>query len=281
MVQAGHGQMERCEGCIVPCHGGANPVRRVPITGITGQDGSYLTTLLLSKGYEVHGSVQRASIFNAGRTGHLYIDPLHNESTPFKPRTPYAASKGYAYWMTVGCREGCDVWAYDSILFNYESPPRGETFVTCRITMALAATRAGRQKRLYLDNLDTKRGWRYTPECVEGMWLMLHQDKPVDLVLGTGEAHSVREFLAEAFGYAGMDWEKYVEVDPRYFRPTDVDLLLADASKARERLSWSPRVHFRDLVRIMVDADLESADLSPIGEGKKILERNCGSWHRG
>jgi len=345
-------------------------MKRALVTGITGQDGSYLAEFLLSRGYEVHGLIRRASTFNTGRIEHLYKDPhepgvrlfLHygdlanseqltniiynlgpdeiyhlgaqshvrvsfempeytgditglgttrlldalrrsgikarfyqagssemygdapapqSEGTPFRPRSPYATTKVYAYWMTVGHREGYNLWACNGILFNHESPRRGETFVTRKITMALAAIQAGHQKKLYLGNLDAKRDWGYAPEYVEGMWLMLQQDEPEDFVLGTGEAHSVREFLAEAFGYAGMDWQDHVEIDPRYFRPTDVDLLLADASKARARLNWSPRVRFRDLVRIMVDADLDTAGLKPIGEGRIILERNFGNWHRG
>jgi GDPmannose 4,6-dehydratase len=343
-------------------------MRRALVTGITGQDGSYLTELLLSRGYEVHGLIRRASTFNTQRIEHLYRDPhepgvrlfLHygdlsnseqltniiynlqpdeiynlgaqshvrvsfdmpeytgdvtglgttrlleavrrsgvkarfyqagssemygdapapqDEGTPFHPRSPYAATKVYAYWMTVGYREGYRMWACNGILFNHESPRRGETFVTRKITMGLGAIKAGRQKKIYLGNLDARRDWGYAPEYVEGMWLMLQQDEPQDYVLGTGEAHSVREFLAEAFGYAGMDWQEHVEIDPRYLRPTDVDVLRADATKAKQRLKWAPKVRFPDLVRIMVDADLEVAGLKPIGEGKKIVERHFGSWH--
>ena len=344
-------------------------MKRALITGVTGQDGSYLAELLLSRGYEVHGLIRRASTFNTQRIEHLYRDPhesgvrlfLHygdlanseqltniiynlkpdeiyhlgaqshvrvsfempeytgditglgttrllealrrsgikarfyqagssemygdapapqHEGTPFRPRSPYAATKVYAHWMTVGYREGYTLWACNGILFNHESPRRGETFVTRKITMGLAAIKAGRQQKLYLGNLDAKRDWGYAPEYVEGMWLMLQQDEPQDYVLGTGEAHSVKEFLAEAFGYAGLDWQEHVAIDPRYFRPTDVDLLLADASKAKQQLHWSPRVRFPELVRIMVDADLEAAGLKPIGEGKKVLERYFGTWHR-
>ena len=344
-------------------------MKRALITGVTGQDGSYLAELLLSRGYEVHGLIRRASTFNTQRIEHLYRDPhesgvrlfLHygdlanseqltniiynlkpdeiyhlgaqshvrvsfempeytgditglgttrllealrrsgikarfyqagssemygdapapqHEGTPFRPRSPYAATKVYAHWMTVGYREGYTLWACNGILFNHESPRRGETFVTRKITMGLAAIKAGRQQKLYLGNLDAKRDWGYAPEYVEGMWLMLQQDEPQDYVLGTGETHSVKEFLAEAFGYAGLDWREHVEIDPRYFRPTDVDLLLADASKAKQQLHWSPRVRFPELVRIMVDADLEAAGLKPIGEGKKVLERYFGTWHR-
>ena len=344
-------------------------MKRALITGVTGQDGSYLAELLLSRGYEVHGLIRRASTFNTQRIEHLYRDPhesgvrlfLHygdlanseqltniiynlkpdeiyhlgaqshvrvsfempeytgditglgttrllealrrsgikarfyqagssemygdapapqHEGTPFRPRSPYAATKVYAHWMTVGYREGYTLWACNGILFNHESPRRGETFVTRKITMGLAAIKAGRQQKLYLGNLDAKRDWGYAPEYVEGMWLMLQQDEPQDYVLGTGETHSVKEFLTEAFGYAGLDWQEHVEIDPRYFRPTDVDLLLADASKAKQKLHWSPRVRFPELVRIMVDADLEAAGLKPIGEGKKVLERYFGTWHR-
>ena len=344
-------------------------MKRALITGVTGQDGSYLAELLLSRGYEVHGLIRRASTFNTQRIEHLYRDPheagvrlfLHygdlanseqltniiynlkpdeiyhlgaqshvrvsfempeytgditglgttrllealrrsgikarfyqagssemygdapapqHEGTPFRPRSPYAATKVYAHWMTVGYREGYTLWACNGILFNHESPRRGETFVTRKITMGLAAIKAGRQQKLYLGNLDAKRDWGYAPEYVEGMWLMLQQDEPQDYVLGTGETHSVKEFLTEAFGYAGLDWQEHVEIDPRYFRPTDVDLLLADASKAKQQLHWSPRVRFPELVRIMVDADLEAAGLKPIGEGKKVLERYFGTWHR-
>ena len=344
-------------------------MKRALITGVTGQDGSYLAELLLSRGYEVHGLIRRASTFNTQRIEHLYRDPhesgvrlfLHygdlanseqltniiynlkpdeiyhlgaqshvrvsfempeytgditglgttrllealrrsgikarfyqagssemygdapapqHEGTPFRPRSPYAATKVYAHWMTVGYREGYTLWACNGILFNHESPRRGETFVTRKITMGLAAIKAGRQQKLYLGNLDAKRDWGYAPEYVEGMWLMLQQDEPQDYVLGTGETHSVKEFLAEAFAYAGLDWREHVEIDARYFRPTDVDLLLADASKAKQQLHWSPRVRFPELVRIMVDADLEAAGLKPIGEGKKVLERYFGTWHR-
>ena len=344
-------------------------MKRALITGVTGQDGSYLAELLLNRGYEVHGLIRRASTFNTQRIEHLYRDPhesgvrlfLHygdlanseqltniiynlkpdeiyhlgaqshvrvsfempeytgditglgttrllealrrsgikarfyqagssemygdapapqHEGTPFRPRSPYAATKVYAHWMTVGYREGYTLWACNGILFNHESPRRGETFVTRKITMGLAAIKAGRQQKLYLGNLDAKRDWGYAPEYVEGMWLMLQQDEPQDYVLGTGETHSVKEFLTEAFGYAGLDWQEHVEIDPRYFRPTDVDLLLADASKAKQQLHWSPRVRFPELVRIMVDADLEAAGLKPIGEGKEVLKRYFGTWHR-
>jgi GDPmannose 4,6-dehydratase len=340
------------------------------ITGITGQDGSYLAELLLSKGYEVHGLIRRASTFNTGRIDHLYRDPhngeavklyLHygdmsntgnlvdliyqikpdevyhlaaqshvrvsfdmpeytgditglgamrvleairksgikarfyqasssemfgsakppqNEMTPFEPQSPYAAAKVYAYWVTRNYRQGYGMFASNGILFNHESPRRGETFVTRKITRALAAIMAGKQKTLYLGNLDARRDWGYAPDYVAAMWKILQHDKPDDFVIGTGESHSVREFLDEAFGYVGLDWKEYVKIDPRYFRPTEVDYLLADATRAREILGWEPRVYFRDLVRIMVDADLELIGLESPGEGRRILEAHHGPWHR-
>lgn len=342
------------------------------ITGITGQDGSYLAELLLSKGYEVHGLIRRASTFNTRRIDHIYHDPhnnnggkvhmhLHygdvaspdslvsviytikpdeiyhlaaqshvrvsfdmpeytgdvtglgttrileavrksgiktrfyqasssemfgaakppqNESTPFVPRSPYAAAKLYSYWMARNYREGYNMFACNGILFNHESPRRGETFVTRKITRALAAIKAGKQDKLYLGNLDAKRDWGYAPEYVEAMWMMLQQDHADDYVIGTGEAHSVREFLTEAFGYLGMAWDKYVEIDQRYFRPTEVDYLMADASHARKDLIWEPRVKFAELVRIMVDADLELAGLDSPGDGRKIIQQRFGTWHR-
>lgn len=341
------------------------------ITGITGQDGSYLAELLLSEGYEVHGVIRRSSTFNTRRIDHLYRDPhgngekprlfLHygdmgatdtlldviyttkpdeiyhlaaqshvrvsfdmpeytgditglgttrileairksklncrfyqassselfgsakppqNENTPFQPRSPYAAAKLYAYWMTVNYREGYGMYSVNGILFNHESPRRGETFVTRKITRAVASIRAGLQDKLFLGNLDAKRDWGYAPEYLEMMHLLLQQDEPDDFAIGTGEAHSVRDFLDEAFGYVGMDWHKYVEIDPRYFRPTEVDYLLADASRSRNILKWEPRIHFRELVRIMMDADLELMGLTPPGEGKRLLSERFSGWHR-
>lgn len=341
------------------------------ITGITGQDGSYLTELLLSLGYEVHGLIRRASTFNTGRLDHLYTDPhrhmdkvslnLHygdvaipetitdmiynirpdeiynlaaqshvrvsfdmpeytgevtglgttrmleairksgikcrfyqasssemfggakppqTEITAFDPRSPYAAAKAYAYWMTKIYRDGYGLFTCNGILFNHESPRRGETFVTRKITRALAAIRAGRQKDLYLGNLDSRRDWGYAPEYVEVMHLILQQDKPNDYAIGTGEAHSVREFLQEAFGYLGMDWQEYVKIDPRYYRPAEVDYLLADTSRAQKELNWQPKVKFAELVRIMVDADLERVGLPCPGEGKLILQTRFNGWHR-
>ena len=206
--------------------------------------------------------------------------PPQNEDTAFEPRSPYAAAKVYAYWVTRNYREGYGIFASNGILFNHESPRRGETFVTRKITRALAAILAGHQQHLYLGNLDSKRDWGYAPEYVEVMWHLMQLDTPGDYVIGTGEAHSVREFLDEAFGYAGLKWEDYVRIDPRYFRPTEVDYLLADPSRARSELGWEPKVRFHELVRIMVDADLELAGLDCPGEGRKLLDERFGGWHR-
>jgi GDPmannose 4,6-dehydratase len=322
--------------------------KKALITGITGQDGSYLAEFLLNKEYEVHGVIRRASTFNTSRLDHLYNDPhnqgvklfLHygdltdssnisrliektqpdeiyhlgaqshvrvsfdtpeytgdvtalgtlrlldalrdtgikarfyqasssemygkvmevpqTEQTPFYPRSPYAAAKVYAYWMTVNYRESYDMFACNGILFNHESPRRGETFVTRKITRAVARIKAGLQDTLYLGNLDAKRDWGYAKEYVEAMWMMLQQDAPDDYVIATGETHSVREFLVEAFHHAGLSWEQYVKIDPKYFRPTEVDLLIGDASRARQAFGWQPRTSFKELVRLMVDADIEA-----------------------
>jgi GDPmannose 4,6-dehydratase len=186
----------------------------------------------------------------------------------------------YAYWIARNYREGYKIFASNGILFNHESPRRGETFVTRKITRALAAIRAGKQDKLYLGNLEARRDWGYAPEYVEAMHLILQQDSPEDYVIGTGESHSIREFLDEAFGYVDMDWREFVEIDPRYFRPTEVDFLLADATKSREKLGWEPHIHFRQLVRIMVDADLELFGLDSPGEGRQILGQMEKSWHR-
>lgn len=337
--------------------------RKAFLTGITGQDGSYLTEFLLSKGYEVHGLIRRASTFNTSRIDHIYVDPhqpgaklfLHygdlsdgaqltnliynlspdeiyhlgaqsqvkvsfdmpeytgditalgttrllealrrsgikakfyqasssemfgnapppqNENTPFCPRSPYAAAKVYAYWMTVNYREGYNLFASNGILFNHESPRRGQTFVTRKITRAIAKILAKRQQYLYLGNLEARRDWGYAPEYVEVMWLMLQQEKADDYVLGIGESHSVKEFLEEAFQYVGLAWEEYVKIDPQYFRPTEAELLLADSTRAREKLGWEPKITFKGLVRIMVDADMEAMGLKPPGEGKDILARH-------
>jgi GDPmannose 4,6-dehydratase len=344
-------------------------MKRALITGINGQDGSYLAELLLSKGCEVHGIIRRASGFNTERLDHIYQDPhcegvklfLHygdlstgeqltnliynfhpdeiyhlgaqshvrvsfdvpeftgditglgttrlleavrrsgiktrfyqasssemfgatpppqNESTTFHPRSPYAAAKVYAYWMTVNYREAHGMFASNGILFNHESPRRGETFVTRKITRAAARIYAGWQSKLYLGNLEARRDWGYAPEFVEGMWRMLQQDDPTDYVLGTGESHSIREFLDEAFGYLEMDWRDYVELDPRYLRPSEVDFLLADASKARIDLNWEPRIRFKELVRIMIDADMEAIGIPCRGDGRRILSEKFGEWHQ-
>jgi GDPmannose 4,6-dehydratase len=345
-------------------------MKKALITGITGQDGSYLAELLISKGYEVHGIIRRASSFNTRRIDHVYQDkhngekvqlylhygdmsatgslldviyevrpdeiynlaaqshvrvsfdmpdytsditglgtirvleavrrsgiktriyqasssemfgsahPPQNEETPFEPQSPYAAAKVYGYWVTRQYREGYKMFASNGILFNHESPRRGETFVTRKITRALANIIAGKQQYLYLGNLDSRRDWGYAPDYVAAMWKMMQHDEALDLVIGTGEAHSPREFLDEAFSYVKMDWKEYVRIDPRYFRPNEVDFLQADFSKAREIIDWEPRVSFKDLVKIMVDADLELAGLESPGEGSGILERFHGPWHR-
>jgi GDPmannose 4,6-dehydratase len=343
--------------------------KRALITGITGQDGSYLAEFLLSMGYEVHGVIRRASTFNTHRLEHVYADPhdpgarlfLHygdlssgdqianlmysaapdevyhlgaqshvkvsfdvpeytanvtgtgsvrlleairasgikprfyqasssemfgsspapqNEQTPFCPRSPYASAKLYAYWMTRNYRDAYGMFASNGILFNHESPRRGETFVTRKITRAIARILARKQATLYLGNLDSLRDWGYAPEYVEVMWQMLQQDEPDDYVIGTGESHSVREFVEQAFAYANLDWREYVEIDPKYMRPTEVDSLCADASKAGQQLSWGPKITFNDIVRIMVDADLQMIGLEPIGEGERIQVAKCGKWHQ-
>jgi len=327
--------------------------KKALITGITGQDGSYLAELLLEKGYEVHGIIRRASTFNTHRIDHLYKDPhaeggrffLHygdlgdssvlnsilnrlrpdelyhlgaqshvkvsfdlpeytgdvtglgtlrileairqlglstrfyqasssemygkaqavpqTESTPFHPRSPYGCAKVYAFWVTVNYREAYGLHASNGILFNHESPRRGETFVTRKITRAVAHILAERQKQVFLGNLDAKRDWGYTRDYVEAMWLLVQQPEPDDYVIATGETHSVREFLAEAFGCVGRDWSDYVKIDERYTRPAEVDLLIGDATKAKERLGWEPSVTFAGLVRIMVAADLKEVGLDP------------------
>jgi GDPmannose 4,6-dehydratase len=187
--------------------------------------------------------------------------PPQDENTLFRPRSPYAAAKVYSYWMTVNYREAYNIFACNGILFNHESPRRGETFVTRKITMAIAKIKLGVQDKLYLGNLDAKRDWGYAKDFVEAMWLMLQQDEPDDYVIATGETHSVKEFLDEAFGYAGLDWHDHVEIDPRYFRPTEVDVLIGDSSKAEKNLGWKPKVMFKELVKLMVDADLEKESM--------------------
>ena len=318
------------------------------ITGITGQDGSYLAELLLAKGYEVHGIIRRASSFNTGRIDHLYQDPhingvklfLHygdiadstnlikilyriqpdeiyhlaaqshvrvsfdipeytgdvtglstvrileavretglkarfyqasssemfgkareipqRESTPFYPRSPYAAAKVYAYWVTVNYRESYGIFACNGILFNHESPRRGETFVTRKVSRAVAHIKAGLQEKLYLGNLEAKRDWGYAKEYVEAMWLMMQQEEPDDYVIATGETHSVKELVNEAFSYAGLDWQNYIATDPGYYRPAEVDVLLGDATKAKTKLGWEAKTKFTQLVRLMVDADVRA-----------------------
>jgi GDPmannose 4,6-dehydratase len=325
-------------------------MKKALITGITGQDGSYLTELLLGQGYEVYGIIRRASTFNTERIDHIYQDPhesgrrlklvygdlndasslnkilrdvqpdeIYNlgaqshvrvsfdipeytaevgglgtlrlleairetglnktrfyqassselygkvqeipqrETTPFYPRSPYGVAKLYSYWITVNYRESYGLFACNGILFNHESERRGETFVTRKITRAAAAIKLGLQDKLFLGNLDAKRDWGHAKDYVRAMWLMLQQDEPDDYVIATGETHSVRELLDEAFSHLNLDWQQRVEVDPRYFRPAEVDLLIGDATKARQKLGWQPEITFKELVRTMVDADL--ADL--------------------
>ncbi|MGF1499228.1 MAG: GDP-mannose 4,6-dehydratase [Elainellaceae cyanobacterium] len=340
--------------------------KRALITGITGQDGSYLSELLLEKGYEVHGIIRRTSTFNTDRIDHIYEDPhdqearlfLHygdltdgttlrrileetqpveiynlgaqshvrvsfdspeytvdavgmgtlrlleairdyqrrtgievryyqagssemygkvqavpqSETTPFYPRSPYACAKVYAHWQTVNYRESYNLFACNGILFNHESPRRGETFVTRKITRAVARIVAGRQKALYLGNLDAKRDWGYAKDYVRAMWLMLQQEQPDDYVVATGETHSVREFLEAAFGYVNLDWQNYVEFDERYLRPAEVDLLIGDPAKAKEKLGWEPSVTFEELVALMVEADLKALGL--ISVNGKVAENN-------
>jgi GDPmannose 4,6-dehydratase len=205
-----------------------------------------------------------------------------NEETPFRPRSPYAAAKVYAFWLTANYREGYGLFASNGILFNHESPRRGETFVTRKITRGLANILAGRESKLYLGNLEARRDWGFAPEYVECMWLILQQDKPDDLVVGTGQSHSVREFLEGASTYVNLDWQQHVEIDPRYFRPTEAEFFLADASRARSRLGWEPKVTFSELVKIMMDYDLERAGVPCPGLGKKILAERSIDWtHHG
>lgn len=322
--------------------------KKALITGITGQDGSYLAEFLLRKGYQVHGIIRRSSSFNTGRIDTLYQDPhvpdvrlrlvygdlndasslntilrtiqpdeIYNlgaqshvrvsfeipeytaevtgvgtirlleairesgqrpkfyqasssemfgkvqeipqrETTPFYPRSPYGAAKLYAHWITVNYREAYNLFACSGILFNHESPRRGETFVTRKITKAAARIKLGLQHDLYLGNLDAKRDWGYAGDYVEAMWLMLQQPEPDDYVIATGETHTVREFLDVAFSHLGLDWQQYVKIDPKYYRPTEVDLLLGDSSKAKKLLQWEPKVRFQELARMMVEADLEA-----------------------
>lgn len=324
--------------------------KKALITGITGQDGSYLAELLLEKGYEVYGIVRRSSSFNTARIDHIYQDPHmkgthlkliygdladssvlnqiikdvqpdeiynlgaqshvrvsfdvpeytgdvvalgtlrlldairesgiktrfyqasssemyglvqavpQNEDTPFYPRSPYAVAKLYGHWITKNYRESYNMFACSGILFNHESPRRGETFVTRKITRAVASIKLGLQDAVYLGNLDSKRDWGYAKEYVEAMWLMLQQDKPYDYVIATGETHSVKEFLKAAFDHVQLDYKKYVKIDSKYFRPAEVDLLIGDATKAKKKLGWQPKVTFSELVKIMVDADIKELE---------------------
>ncbi|UUX92272.1 GDP-mannose 4,6-dehydratase [Methanoplanus endosymbiosus] len=345
--------------------------KKALITGITGQDGSYLAELLLSKGYEVHGIVRRASSFNTGRIDHIYSDPhdpqakmfLHygdladceqisniiynekpdevyhlgaqshvrvsfdtpeytgnvtglgstrilesirknnnvikfyqasssemfgaanppqDENTEFIPRSPYACAKLYAYWMVRNYREGYNLFASNGILFNHESPRRGETFVTRKVTRGIASIIAGKQKYLYMGNLDARRDWGFAPEYVEGMWRILQHDKSDDFVIATGETHSVKEFLEKAFSYVGKDMEDYVKIDPKYFRPTEVEVLIGNSEKSQRELGWKPQITFSDLVKIMVDADMREAGLEVVGEGDEIIQKKFpDKWWKG
>jgi GDPmannose 4,6-dehydratase len=333
-------------------------MKKALITGITGQDGSYLADLLIAKGYEVHGIIRRASTFNTARIDHLYQDPhvngvrlfLHygdladsvnltkmlyelqpdevynlgaqshvrvsfdipeytadvtgvgtirileairesgvkprfyqasssemfgkvqeipqKETTPFWPRSPYGCAKMFGHWATVNYRESYNLFACSGILFNHESPRRGETFVTRKISRAVAAIKLGLQKDLYLGNMDAKRDWGYAPEYVEGMWRMLQADQPDDFVLATNETHTVKEFVEVAFGHVGLDWKEFVKYDARYERPAEVDLLIGDPAKAKKQLGWEPKVRFKELVQIMVDADVEML------EGKGLVHQH-------
>ena len=346
-------------------------MKKALITGITGQDGSYLAEFLISKGYEVHGIIRRASTFNTGRISNIYQDrhdpkaklflhygdlsdseqvgniiynikpseiyhlgaqshvrvsfdipeytgnvtglsitrilelikrsglkikvyqasssemfgaarPSQNEKTPFIPRSPYGCAKVYAYWIAVNYREGYNLFVCNGILFNHESPRRGETFVTRKITRAVSNIVAGKQKKLYLGNLNAKRDWGFSPEYVEAMWKILHQDKPDDYVIGTGGSHSVKEFVKICFDYVGLNWKKYVEIDPRYFRPTEVENLIADTKKARKYLGWNPKIAFEDLAKVMVDADMRNIGLKSLGDGDKIIKiKFPNKWWKG
>lgn len=241
-----------------------------------------LGTLRVLEAIRILGMEQTTRFYQASTSelyGKVQATP-QDETTPFYPRSPYAVAKLYGYWIANNYREGYGMYAVNGILFNHESPRRGETFVTRKITMALANIRAGQQKHLYLGNLESRRDWGYAPEYVEMMNLMLQGDQPEDYVVGTGEAHTIAEFLDEAFGYVDMDWHDYVRIDERYFRPTEVDYLEADTSKAKKLLNWEPRVKFHELVRIMVDADLELLGLDAPGDGKKVVEEKFSGWHR-
>ncbi len=336
-------------------------MKKALITGITGQDGSYLAEFLLSLGYEVHGLIRRSSSFNTERIEHIYTDfhdpgarvflhygdlsdssqltnliykirpdeiyhlaaqshvrvsfdmpeysgditglgtirileavrrsdikcrfyqasssemfgaspPPQNEDTPFWPRSPYACAKMMAHWIAINYREGYGMFAVSGILFNHESPRRTETFVPRKITRGVATILSGKQKYIFLGNLEPRRDWGFAPEYTQMMWKMLQQEEAEDFVIGTGETHSVKEFLEEAFSYADLDWREHVKIDPRYFRPTEVEILRADPGKAAKKLGWEPKIRFHDLVKVMVDADMRKLGLKPIGEGDRILK---------
>jgi GDPmannose 4,6-dehydratase len=208
--------------------------------------------------------------------------PPQNENTPFIPRSPYGCAKVYAYWIAANYREGYNLFVCNGILFNHESPRRGETFVTRKITRAVSNIVAGKQKKLYLGNLNAKRDWGFSPEYVEAMWKILQQDKPDDYAIGTGGSHSVKEFVKICFDYVGLNWKKYVEIDHRYFRPTEVENLIADTKKARKCLSWNPKITFEDLAKVMVDADMREIGIKSIGEGDKIIKKKFPiKWWKG
>jgi GDPmannose 4,6-dehydratase len=243
----------------------------------TNQVGALGTTRILEA---IRRSGIETRFYNAASSEMFGNAPSpQNEQTPLAPRSPYAASKVHAFWMTHIYREGHGLFATNGILFNHESPRRGETFVTRKITRGIAQIVAGNQEKLYLGNLDARRDWGYAPEYVEAMWMMLQQETPDDFVIGMGESHSVREFVSEAFAYVGLDWEEYVEIDPRYFRPLEVEAFLADPSKARDVLGWRPKVTFADLVKIMMDSDLQAVGLASPGEGARVLKEKFQDWH--
>jgi len=239
-----------------------------------------LGTLRLLEAIRMLGLEEKTKFYQAS-TSELFGSAAapQSEITPFQPQSPYAAAKLYAFWVTRNYSKGYGLFACNGILFNHESPRRGETFVTRKITMAVARIKAGLQKKLYLGNLEAKRDWGYAPEYVEAMWSMLQQEEPHDIVIGTGEAHTVQDFVEEAFGYVDLNYKDYVEIDPRYFRPTEVNHLEADPAKAKRILKWNPKVRYYDLVRIMMDADLELIGLESPGDGKKIVEDKFDDWH--
>ena len=229
----------------------------------------------------IHRSGIHAKFYQASSSEMFGAAPAPQcEHTAFQPQSPYAVAKVYAYWMVLNYRQGYNLFACNGLLFNHESPRRGETFVTRKVTRAVARILAGQQQKLYLGNLEAKRDWGYAPEYVEAMWRMLQQDIPDDYVIGTGETRSVREFVEAAFAYVGLDWRAYVEIDSRYFRPTEVTCLQADATKARVQLGWEPRVTFEELIAIMIDADMEAIGLQPIGHGQHTLETKFAGWHQ-